>query len=110
MHFYEEIEKSPVGKISEKIDAKQLSLAKIIIDNMTEKFQPQKYKNEYRDKVLKAVASKLKGKKITGKKVEIMPSNVINLMDALQKSVKIKKKKASSTKPKIIEFKKTATK
>lgn len=88
MHFYDEVQSSPVKKIDDKANTKELNLAKLIMDNMTEKFEPQKYKNEYREKVLKAVESKIDGRVIKGERSKSRPSNIINLMDALQKSVK----------------------
>lgn len=99
MHFYDEIQESPVKEVKDKINSKELSLAKLIIENMSDNFQPEKYKNEYREKVLKAIEDKIDGKEIKGKSTIIRTSNVINLMDALQKSVKQKSKK--SKKPNI---------
>lgn len=88
MHFYDEIQASPVKVINDKTNAKELSLAKLIIENMTEGFQPQKYKNEYRERLLKAIDDKIEGKEIKGKRVKARPNKITNLMEALQESVK----------------------
>lgn len=113
MHFYDEIQVSPVKNIPDKISAKELSLAKMIIENMTESFEPEKYKDEYRARLYKAIQTKLKGKPIQGKREDIVASNITNLMDALQQSVKKPPKKStakSTTKKKknIIPFAKRA--
>lgn len=110
MHFYDEIQASPVKKINEKINEKELSLAKMIIENMTEKFEPEKYKNEYREKLLDAIEAKLEGKQIKGEKEIVKPRNVINLMDALQKSIKqtAKPKKSTKKETNITQLKKRA--
>ena len=109
MHFYDEIQASPVKEIKNKTTEKELNLAKMIIGNMSEKFEPEKYKDEYREKLLKAIDDKIAGKKIKGEKTPaIRPYNVINLMDALAKSVKsieekpTKSKKTKTTKKDVV--------
>lgn len=97
MHFYDEVQQSPVKKLEIKTTKKELDLAKIIIDNMTEKFQPEKYKNEYRKKLIKAIEDKIKGKELKTSNVRIIRPNVANLMDALQKSIKQSKPKKTTT-------------
>ncbi len=98
MHFYDEIQESPVQKVKEEVKESELKLAKMVIDNMTEDFDPQKYKDEYREKLLFAIEDKINGKAIVGeKKTIVKPTNIINLMQALQDSVK-KTNKAKPTK------------
>ena len=72
----------------------ELKLAQTLIDNMTQKFDASKYKDEYREKVENAIKAKINGEKISSGRKRAMPSNVINLMDALKKSVEGSKKKA----------------
>lgn len=105
MHFYDEIQVSPVKKIDSKINEKELSLAKLIIENMSEKFEPQKYKDEYREKVLKAIEGKIKGKEIKVSRSKSVQGNITNLMDALQKSVKQSPKKTKKSSEKKTQTK-----
>ncbi len=105
MHFFDEIVASPVKKIVENTSEKELSLAKIIIENMTENFQPDKYKNEYREKVLKAVSDKVSGKNVKGERAKTLPSNVLSLMDALQKSVASSPTKLAQSSNKSVDSK-----
>lgn len=108
MYFKEEIVKSPDLK-QEKISKAELDMAQTLIDSMTGKFEPEKYKDEYNEKVKKAIKQKIAGKKIiqTSDK-SYQPQKVINLLDALKKSVKInqqpKTQKSNSKKSKNIKL------
>lgn len=103
LHFYDEIQVNPVKKQDIKVNENELKLAKNIIENMTAKFNPQKYKDTYREKLLSAIQSKLNGKEIVSTEKVFKPSNVINIMDALKKSlenIKPTKKKPDLTREK----------
>ncbi len=69
-------------------------MAKTIIESMTGKFEPEKYKDEYREKVLAAIEQKISGKEINSPR-ERSEGKVIDLMDALQKSLLAVKKPAA---------------
>ena len=97
LHFYDEVQLAPSLK-EVKVSASEISLAKNLIKNMTAHFEPAKYKNEYREKVLAAIKSKINGEKITAAKTSKMPKNVISLMDALKKSVAETEKPRAKTK------------
>ncbi len=89
LYFEEEII-TPEAEIEGKINEKELNLAIKLIDNLKGKFEPQKYKDEYQNKIKEAIDDKLKGKKI--KTTRKKPKKQINdLMEALEKSLKIKK-------------------
>ena len=92
LYFYDEVQASPVKDNVKEVSASELKLAKTPIDNMTQKFDASKYKNEYREKVEKAIKIKINGEKITANKDKPRRSNVINLMDALKQSVESSKK------------------
>ena len=93
MYFKDEIQKADdVKKV--KIDKKELDLAINLIGQMTVKFEPEKFKDEYTEKLKKAIKRKIAGNEIVEQKDKNEPSNVINLMDALQKSL------SGSSKPK----------
>ncbi|NCB48848.1 MAG: hypothetical protein EOM55_04465 [Clostridia bacterium] len=99
MFFKDEIQRSPANIEGQNISEKELSLARIIIENMSSKFEPEKYKDEYRERVLGAIKSKIKGKKITAPREEYAEyGNIVNLMEALQKSVQQTPKKSKKSK------------
>lgn len=60
---------------------------------MTKPFNIEKYKDEYNEKIKKAIKTKIAGKKIVSSKNSKRPQNIINLMEALKKSVSSSKKK-----------------
>lgn len=93
LFFNDEIQQSPkVKKI--KITKSELNLATTLINQMTTKFEPQKYKDEYNEKIKKAIKKKIEGKKIIAHKGNSKPTKIIDLMDALKKSVNTKKVKS----------------
>lgn len=98
LYFYDEIQVNPVKSLDIKVNENELKLAKTIIDNMTTKFKPENYKNEYREKIMKAIQDKLNGKKLKSQSAVVQPHNVINIMDALKRSIE-KTKSTNSSKP-----------
>ncbi len=66
---------------------KELEMAEQLIDSLTTKFKPEKYKDEYREKVLALLDKKAEGEEIVTSPEETTPAKVVNLMDALKKSL-----------------------
>ena len=90
-----------------KVSAKELDLALRLVEDMSEKWQPQKYKDTYREDLLARIEEKVKAgqtEEITqpekGEARDRKGAEVIDLMSLLKKSVAQKKpaKRASSTK------------
>ena len=102
MHFPEEI--APAGELelpAEKaaVKDKELKLAKQLVESMTAKFDPKKYKDTYRERLEELIQKKLKGKPIHVK----MPkrkatTNVVDITALLRKSLKASGKQ----KPKVV--------
>ena len=67
---------------------------------MSGKFEPQKYKDEYYNRLKKAIKRKIAGNEIVETKEDKEPVKIINLMEALQKSLETKP--SSSSKKKAI--------
>ena len=77
----------PDKDLSSKVTEKELNLAIKLIDSLSGKFEPSKYKDEYQDRIKKAIDDKLDGKKIIkGKKNN--RKQIDDLMKALEKSLK----------------------
>jgi len=86
LYFASEVQKAP--EISKQKPTKQeIDLAKNLINQMLGKFEPEKYKDEYHIKLQKAIKKKIAGKEIVESKDEKEPVKIINLMEALQKSL-----------------------
>lgn len=97
MYFNEEIVKAPIIA-KPKILKKEIDLAISLIEQMTTKFKPEAFKDEYNIRLKKAIKSKIAGNEIVVKEEREVPSKVINLMEALQKSLKNKENKENKTK------------
>ena len=77
-----------------KISPKELTIAKNLIAELEEKFQPEKYHDEYQAKLQKLIEQKAKGEKIELPALEkIKETDDKQLLDALEKSLKSLKKK-----------------
>ena len=62
-------------------------MAKTLISSMDQPFEPEIYKDEYQIKLREIIEAKINGQDIVQTPAE-QPANVINLMDALQASLK----------------------
>lgn len=86
MYFDEEIQKPSIKETEMAIRGKELELAVSLIENMSGRFNPAEYKDEYRGKLMELIDSKLKGKSVSIPK-ERTSGNVVNIMDALKMSI-----------------------
>lgn len=71
-----------------KLDAEMVGLATELIKRKESDFDPSKFKDTYETALRKIIDLKAKGKRIVAEEPESAPANVVNLMDALRKSVK----------------------
>jgi len=72
-----------------KFDPELVNLASELIERNSGPFNPKRFKDTYAEELRKLVEKKAKGQKIEISKSEKpQPSNVVNLMDALKKSLK----------------------
>ncbi len=70
-----------------KVNTKELSLACQLIESLKGHFEPEKYHDEYQEKIEQAITDKLHGRKV--KKAKKTPrKEVTDLMKALEKSLK----------------------
>jgi DNA end-binding protein Ku len=80
---------SEYGKSEDvNVQTAEVQLAEQFINQLTAEFQPEQYKDEYQDRVLKLIETKQAGEAIVGAQPErrrLAP--VIDLMDALKKSI-----------------------
>jgi DNA end-binding protein Ku len=84
---------------SPKLSAKELDLTKMLVDASTaERFDLDSYHDTYIERVKQLIEAKVEGKEIVAAPTEEEPQ-VINLMDALRKSV-AQAKRATGAKPK----------
>ena len=75
-----------------KVDEKGLNLAKTLVENLSGDFVPEEYTDEYSQVLLNIIKARAEGEEYT---VEAKPEGekVINLMEALQRSVEASKRR-----------------
>ncbi len=76
-----------------------MSLAKELIKRKTASFKPDKFHDHYREALQELIDSKLEGRRPRDVIEEPPVGKVINLMDALRKSLKDKESKSVAKKP-----------
>lgn len=86
LFFYEEVRKNPLAKADKDIKEAELKMAKSVISAMTAPFEPQKYRDEYREKLQEAIDRKIAGKEVLSPK-EKKAATAASLMDALKASL-----------------------
>lgn len=80
------------------VDPRQLTMAEQLIDSLTAKFDPKKYHDEYRERVLALIERKAEGEDIVVQPQAKESAKVINLMDALEASLAASKRAAAKPK------------
>jgi DNA end-binding protein Ku len=102
MHFADEIvdAKSLDLPAQETPLANEMKVAKLLIDTMTEAFDVTQFRDTYREEILAMIEARAAGKE-TPKADAPAPkaSNVVNLMDVLQRSLDESKKSRGSSSP-----------
>jgi DNA end-binding protein Ku len=108
MHFADELadpEKLHVPKKTE-VGKREINMAKSLIDSMSSKWNPEKYKDDYREALMEVIEEKVEagGKEIEEEpKKAPRPTKVIDLVSVLQKSLEetgAKKKTAAKSRKK----------
>jgi DNA end-binding protein Ku len=86
MLYQDEIREKSYVVTGKKLPEKEVQLAQQLIENLTDTFQPEKFKNEYIGKLQKMLENKARGRKLTILPPKAKPKTV-DLLEALQKSV-----------------------
>ena len=105
MHFPDELIDPNELKLpgNAKVGAKELKMAESLIEGMSGKWEPENYKDEYREAVMKVIDEKVEagGKELPAEKGRAKkPTNVVDLVAVLQESLNLAKggKKKPETK------------
>ncbi|NWQ42118.1 Ku protein [Bacillus sp. EB106-08-02-XG196] len=90
IHFPDEVRRSadvPNVPADDKVTDKELDTAIMLIDQLTSEFEPEKYTDEYRTALLELIEAKRTGQETVTPTAKETPSNVTDLMAALQASI-----------------------
>jgi DNA end-binding protein Ku len=99
MYWPDEIREAAFDELSKdaKLRPQEVQMARSLIENLTEEWNPEQYRDEYREALLEMVE-----KKVAGEEIEFIdapaPTKVVDLMEALKASVEAAKKPAAPAK------------
>jgi len=83
-----------------EISKKEMDLANTLIDSMSDKFDPNRYKDDYYDKVLEIIHMKVAGVAPQAPATKVPgPAKVVDLMEVLKQSLSETKKAKASRRP-----------
>jgi len=94
-----------LGGVTDKVKADEMKLARQVIQNFEGELDMQEYRDEYQEELKRIIDAKIAGEEIVEKEEEA-PPKVVNLMEALRKSLdrvsaeKKKTAKVAMAKPK----------
>jgi DNA end-binding protein Ku len=92
-----------------KTSARELEMAKQLIDSLTAEFEPGKYRDEYRERVLDMIERKADGQDVVVEAPAEEPQKVPDLMAALEASIAGAKRQGGAPKKKAAARKKPAS-
>jgi DNA end-binding protein Ku len=78
-----------------KTKTKEMDMANKLVDQLTEKFNIEKYKDTYTAKLIKIIKEKSRGEKIPVPSMKVVHNQSDNLMDMLKASLSTKKSKSA---------------
>jgi DNA end-binding protein Ku len=70
-----------------EVSDRELKMAQQLIESLSTDFEPEKYRDEYRDRVLALIEQKAEGQEIVAQPVVEEPTKVVDLMAALEASL-----------------------
>jgi DNA end-binding protein Ku len=116
MYWPDEIRPAEFEELTKKVSVRdnEVKMARQLIQQLATDWQPEEFRDEYREKLEELVAKKVEGEEITvAAEPEQEPTKVVDLMEALKASVeqakKTKQSSAKSTKKKTTSRKASAS-
>ena len=100
MYWPDEIRASKFDELQKdaKLRPQEVQMARSLIDNLTEEWDPEQYRDEYRNALLEMVE-----KKVAGEEIEVIeapePTKVVDLMEALKASVEQARQTPAASRP-----------
>jgi DNA end-binding protein Ku len=112
--FYPDEIRSPAalspGLEAAKLHENEVKMAVNLIENLSVDFEPGKYHDEYRQALRELIDAKIVGKEVVNAPAVSDKGNVVDLMEALQASVKLAEETRKKNEGKIDEKKKRTRK
>ena len=86
MYYADEVRKPDEVKIKDDLRPAEVDMAKSLVENLSDTFDPEKYDDTYRKELLELLRAKAKGRKLP-EPAEEEEGEVVDLMAALRESV-----------------------
>lgn len=89
LYYHDEIAAVPKQIPKMQLEKNELDMSKLLIENMTKPFVAAEFHDEYQARLREAIMKKIQGQEIVTADQGTEGNNIINLMDALEKSLEI---------------------
>ncbi|HXF36643.1 MAG TPA: Ku protein [Actinomycetota bacterium] len=99
MFWPDEIREAEGVDVDAEVRPQEVEMARQLIESLSGPFDPEAYRDEYREKLLEIVERKVAGEEITVAEEAEAPQKVVDLMAALKASVEAAKQKEKEKPP-----------
>ncbi|HTA41969.1 MAG TPA: Ku protein [Bryobacteraceae bacterium] len=97
MYYSDEVRRNEEFRTdTSKVSEKEMNLAKMLVESLAAEFEPEKYHDTYRDNLRKMIEAKVEGHKVV-ETPEPHVAPVIDIMEALKKSLEARKPPTTAT-------------
>lgn len=110
MYWPDEIREADFPELEKRVEVRdaEVKMARQLVQQLSGRFEPEQFKDEYREALEELVRQKIEGEEITiAAEPEAEPTKVVDLMEALRASVEQARKSKPESKPKTAAKKKT---
>ncbi|HVL51000.1 MAG TPA: Ku protein [Actinomycetota bacterium] len=97
MNWPDEIREPDFAELQKDVEIRpqELAMAKSLIENLSDTFQPDEFRDTYRERLEAAVQAKIEGQEVAVEATK-EPTQILDLMEALKASVEATKAKAKA--------------
>lgn len=85
LFFHNQIKAVPVQPRQTEVTEAEMNMGRMLVQAMVAPYQPEKYRDEYQEKLIQAIQQKINGQEIVA--ATEPQGNVVDLMAALEKSI-----------------------
>jgi DNA end-binding protein Ku len=79
------------------VNPKELQMAKLLVESLAAPFESAKYKDKFREKLEAMIAAKIEGREVAKAPEAQKPAEVVDILQALENSLKLVRKPAAKT-------------
>ena len=79
------------------VAGRELQMAKLLVESLAAPFEPGKYKDNFREKLQAVIDAKVQGRQVAQLSEARKPAAVVDILQALEKSLKMVRKPAGKT-------------